>query len=377
MMPRERIVNQILGREVDRIPALGGWFHGPRNLARLAAMGLDEYLADPFGNLIKANRALGVDGMLISLIVPSTADEVRSGGAVMERDHTEHTPEDLERRGGEVPGTESEVLADFGAGAVETAYRKTLTDFAAAYGDIVLIPTFWESVTSFMLYQQYGYGAYLEACALYPEQVERIYWQSSVCCRARNEILVRLYDELGVIPMLFAGHDICINTGPMVSPAFLRERYWPHVRHAIEPLVEAGIRVVHHCDGNVMPVIDDMIAAGFSGFQGFQYELGVDGFEIARRKSAKGERLLFMAGLNVTRTLPFGTTDDVRDEIEYVLDFTDGGKGLLFFTSSSIGPEVPLENVTFAYGHIRDYDPTARRPHAGKWRPWPGRARDG
>ncbi|MFH1730617.1 MAG: hypothetical protein ABIF82_03070 [Planctomycetota bacterium] len=36
-----------------------------------------------------------------------------------------------------------------------------------------------------------------------------------------------------------------------------------------------------------------------------------------------------MAGLNVTRTPPFGTTDDVRDETEYVLDYTDGGKGLL------------------------------------------------
>jgi len=372
---RERIVNQILGREVDRVPAIGGWFHGPHNLARLAGMGLDEYLADPFGNLIKANRALGVDGMIISLIVPSTADEIRSGGAVMERDHTEHTPEDLKRRGGDVPDAEEAVLAGFDAAAAEDACRKTLTDFTAAYGDIVLIPTFWESVTTFMLYAQYGYGAYLEACALYPEQVERIYWQSSVCCRARNEILVRLYDELDVIPMLFAGHDICINTGPMVSPVFLRERYWPHVRHAIEPLVDAGIRVVHHCDGNVMPVIDDMIAAGFSGFQGFQYECGVDGFEIARRRSAKGERLLFMAGLNVTRTLPFGTAGDVRDEVEYVLDYTDGGKGLLFFTSSSIGPEVPLENVTFAYDYIRGCDLNMPRPSAGAPRPWPWSAR--
>jgi len=48
----------------------------------------------------------------------------------------------------------------------------------------------------------------------------------------------------------------------------------------------------------------------------------------------------------------------------------------LFFTSSSIGPEVPLENVTFAYGHIRDYDPTTPRPNAGKWRPWPWPVRD-
>lgn len=82
-----------------------------------------------------------------------------------------------------------------------------------------------------------------------------------------------------------------------------------------------------------------------------------------------------MAGLNVTRTLPFGTAGDVRDEVEYVLDYTDGGKGLLFFTSSSIGPEVPLENVTFAYDYIRGCDPNMPRPSAGVPRPWPWSAR--
>ena len=60
---------------------------------------------------------------------------------------------------------------------------------------------------------------------------------------------------------------------------------WPHAKLSLEPFVDAGIRLIHHCDGNVMPLIDDMIAAGFSGFQGFQYECGVDLTELRRRRS--------------------------------------------------------------------------------------------
>ena len=91
--------------------------------------------------------------------------------------------------------------------------------------------------------------------------------------------------------------------------------------------MDAGVRLIHHCDGDVRPVVDDFIAIGFSGFQGFQYELGVDPYDLKQRRSRLGEELLFFTGLSVSRTLPFGTPEDVRDEVDYFLDFTDGGRG--------------------------------------------------
>jgi len=93
----------------------------------------------------------------------------------------------------------------------------------------------------------------------------------------------------------------------MVRPEFLRTAFWPHVKYSMEPYLDAGIRFIHHCDGNVMPLVDDMVAAGYSGFQGFQYECGVDIYELRKHRSLKGEEMLIMGGLSVTRTLPFGT----------------------------------------------------------------------
>jgi ribonuclease HIII len=48
----------------------------------------------------------------------------------------------------------------------------------------------------------------------------------------------------------------------------------PGAADAILEAAEAGIRLIHHCDGNVTPIIDDMLAAGYTGFQGFQHRFG-------------------------------------------------------------------------------------------------------
>ena len=123
------------------------------------------------------------------------------------------------------------------------------------------------------------------------------------------------------------------------------------------------------------PVVDDFIAIGFSGFQGFQYELGVDPYDLKQRRSRLGEEMLFFAGLSVSRTLPFGTPDDVRDEVDYFLDFTDGGKGLFLVTSNVTGVEVPPANLREAYRYVKTWDPA--QPRIVRWRAWPWRQTHG
>ncbi len=370
MISKERVLRQIRGETIDHIPLLGGWFFGVKNLAALAGLSIEDYLANPVVNLVKANRALGVDCM-IDPIVSTRRDQVRTG-EILDADYMHYEPESLQGDADAIPERENSVIASLDLAQIEVEYREKLMYWKQILGDVVLIPTFWEAVPNFQLYGHYGYQAYLTAIALYPESVGRLYWRSAVESRARNVILARLIRELDLAPILFTGHDICTNAGPMCSLDFLRQYYFPLVRHALEPFVDAGIRVVRHCDGNVMPMIDDCIGAGYSGFQGFQYECGVDPFAIAQRRSTTGDSLIFFAGLNVTRTLPFGTIDDVREEIEYVMNFTSDGKGLFFFTSSSIGPEVPLKNVKYAYNYMADRE--CRQIEAPPvYREWPWR----
>jgi uroporphyrinogen decarboxylase len=211
---------------------------------------------------------------------------------------------------------------------------------------------------------------------MYPELVGRLYWQTAIQARLRSSILVKLFKELEIPPVLLAGHDICNNAGPMCSLEFLRKYYFPQEKYSLEPLVEAGIHVVRHCDGNIMPMLDDLFEVGYSGFQGFQYECGVDPYAIAGRKTATRETPIFFAGMNVTRTLPYGTPEDVREELEYVLDYTDGGNGLFFFSSSSICHDIPAENVRCAYEYAATIPCPSPRTQP-KRREWPWLSKEG
>jgi hypothetical protein len=278
-------------------------------------------------------------------------------------------PEALLARAESLPDNEPAVLRDFDPVAAERKFRDYFETAFRDWAGIVPVPNFWELGGHFPLYVEFGYMAFLSACALYPDAVGKIWWAKSVLSRERAKILVRLYREYDLVPLLFCGEDLCNNQGPMVAPAMLRQHYFPTVRMILEPLVNAGIRVVHHCDGDVRPVLNDFLACGFSGFQGFQYELGVDPYERRRLRSARGEEPILFTGLSVTRTLPFGTPAEVRDEVDYLFDATDGGRGMFLFTSNVTGYEVPVENLRTAYRYTKTLRRSAPRPAAP--RPWP------
>lgn len=366
MTSRERILNQIAGKPVDRIPMLGGWNLGVDNICNLAEITRDEYVANPFEAVMQANRNLHVDSLVLSPIVPNPESELRTC-LIEEHNFEKIEPETLLEDANRIPDTEKEIVTKYDTAEIEVGLRSQYANFISKIGEMAVIPTHWNSIANFSLYGKYGYEAFLGATALYPEAVEKIFWESSIHTREFNKILLKMFEEFNLPPVLFCGCDICIGQGPLVSPRFLKEHYWQHAKNSIKPLLDAGIRLVYHCDGNVMPIIEDVVKIGFSGFQGFQYEFGVDPYKI--RESVKGCPPLFFAGLSVTKTLPSGTVEDVKKEVEYAMDFTRGGEGLFLFTSNVTGIDVPVENLKAAYAHQETLVPGS--VITTKWQEWP------
>ncbi|MBI5723562.1 MAG: hypothetical protein HZA50_06360 [Planctomycetes bacterium] len=365
---KERLKRAARRQEVDRIPSIGGWMNGVKNLAELAGICIDRYLADPPAGVVLANKALNVDGM-VSPVVPTDVGQIRTG-AVEESSFDSVEPEDIVKFADSLPDGEKEILADFDPATEERKFRDYFDNAFKNWRGIEPIPNFWHLGGHFPLYTQFGYVAFLSACALYPQAVGKIWRVRSVRSRESAKILARLYRQYDLVPLLFCGEDICNNQGPMVSPLMLREFYFPTVKMILAPLVEAGVRIVHHCDGDVRPVVGDFIDIGFSGLQGFQYELGLDPREFRRMKSARGEELIFFASMSVTRTLPFGEPQDVRDEVDYLIDCTDGGRGMFLFSSNVIGVEVPPANIRAGYEYIKTIDPARPRPNPRSAWPW-------
>jgi uroporphyrinogen decarboxylase len=206
-----------------------------------------------------------------------------------------------------------------------------------------------------MWYNEFGYEQYLSALALSPDSAERLFEFSAEEARFKNRIIAKIIKEHSFVPIILLGQDICGTDGPMVSPEFLRRYYFPHVKTALAPLHDAGIRTVWHCDGNVLPILEDILDLGVHGLQGFQEEKGVRLADLVKRRSKAGHKLIFFGSVSVSHTLPFGTVEDVKKAVEYSVDAVADDGILFLFTANTVNPDVPLENIIAMYEHAHRY----------------------
>ena len=194
------------------------------------------------------------------------------------------------------------------------------------------------------LYADYGYENYFMAYALYPDVIERGFKINADASVVHNRIAARAIVEGGLPKLVRLDHDMADSRGTLVHVNTLDDRWFPHFARAIQPLLDAGIRLIWHCDGNLMEMVPRLLECGLGGFQGFQYEDGMDYERICRMKTRDGDDLLIIAGVSVTTTLPHGTPADVRRQMGWLVE--KGPKvGLMLGCSSSIVPGVPIENM--------------------------------
>ena len=193
-------------------------------------------------------------------------------------------------------------------------------------------------------YGAYGYENYFMAYALYPEVMERCFKLQGDVGEKHNAIAARAILEGGLPRLVRLDSDMADSRGMLVNVKSLDKLWLPHFARAIQPLLDAGVRLIWHCDGNLMDLVPRLLEAGLGGFQGFQYEDGMDYERICKMKTRDGDGLLIMAGVSVTRTLPFGTVDDVRREVKWLVE--KGPKvGLILGASSSVAPGAKRENI--------------------------------
>ncbi|MFH1571073.1 MAG: uroporphyrinogen decarboxylase family protein [Gemmatimonadota bacterium] len=195
-----------------------------------------------------------------------------------------------------------------------------------------------------LAYGAYGYVPYFSACALYPEVLERHFALQADVAVTRNRGAARAYAEGGLPPLYRLDHDMADSRGTLTRPEWLDRRWLPHFARSVEPLVRAGVKLIWHCDGNLMAMVPRLLEVGLAGFQGFQYEDGMDYERICRMRTRDGADLVIIAGVSVTTTLPFGSPQDVRDEIDFLVE-RGPRTGLFLGGSSTIAPGTPWANI--------------------------------
>lgn len=317
-----------------------------------------DYWADPEGVFVEFVRRVGAN-LIIQWYYPGEGQRRLECGEIMHDPHPWeaagfHTPEDVLRYIEGLPEDEA-VEREYDVAGVAQGYAATVRAHQELFGgDALVIDGFGQA--DFMGgYNVFGYENYLAAAALYPEAMRRYYHHTALLGRLANQAIVEAMDRWELPRFVYSGQDICGANGPLMSPTMLRELYFPELDWCMEPLREGNVGVIWHCDGNIMPILDDLLGLGVVGLQGFEEEHGVDYELLCRLKAPDGGPLVMLGCVSVVTTLPFGSEDDVRRSVERSFTAAGRGRGHVLSTTSSTLPGTPFANIDAMFEHTRSF----------------------
>jgi len=133
--------------------------------------------------------------------------------------------------------------------------------------------------------------------------------------------------------------DYCLNTGPFLSPSMFSEFVTPYLAKLIKGYRDMGFYTIKHTDGNIMPILDQLVETNPHALHSIDPQAGVD---IAQVKRLAGDKVCLIGNVNCG-LLQTGTEDEVRESARYSLKHGMPGGGYIFSTSNCIYTGMPLE----------------------------------
>lgn len=161
---------------------------------------------------------------------------------------------------------------------------------------------------------------------------------------------VRRFAEMGVDAISIGG-DIAHKDGLFMRPATWRKHLKWRDAALIEEARKHGVRYFYfHTDGNLMEVMEDLLEMGFNIIDPIQPEC-MNPYEVKERF---GGRMVLHGTVSSQRTLPFGTVEQVREEVRERVSGCGYDNGLVIAPNNVVQFDVPLENLLAVYDTVKE-----------------------
>jgi len=136
--------------------------------------------------------------------------------------------------------------------------------------------------------------------------------------------------------------DFAYKNGPFFSPAHYRKLLAPAHKKMFQPFRKRGLPVILHTDGDVRPIIPDLLEVGVTALHPLEAKAGMDVRELKRQY---GDRLAFHGNIDV-RALS-GSLEDVKREILSKVPTACEGGGYILGSDHSVPSSVSLRNYEY------------------------------
>jgi len=133
--------------------------------------------------------------------------------------------------------------------------------------------------------------------------------------------------------------DYCFNSGPFLSPGQFGEFVAPYLAKLIAGYRDLGFYSIKHTDGNIMPIIDQLIQTKPDALHSLDPQGGVD---IAEIKKQYGKDVCLIGNVNCG-LVDTGTDEEVIESARYALTHGMPSGGYIFSTSNCVYTGMRLE----------------------------------
>ena len=133
----------------------------------------------------------------------------------------------------------------------------------------------------------------------------------------------------------------------MFSPEQVRRFLLPRMKRMADLAHQAGAFVFHHNDGAIRKILPDMIDLGIDILNPIQWRC--KDMDRARLKQDFGRQVVFHGAMDNQYTLPFGSVEEVRQEVADNIRLLGAGGGYILAPCHNIQPVSPPENIVAMY----------------------------
>ena len=136
--------------------------------------------------------------------------------------------------------------------------------------------------------------------------------------------------------------DLGHQTGPMMSPDTFHDLIFPYYKRVGDMLKKSKMHFwLHSCGDNTL-LLPDLIESGLTVFHPVQKHT-MDEVSVSAQF---GDRLTFLAGIDVQHTLQEKDAEGVRKEVRFLIDTFDGPDGgMCIAAGNGIVSGTPFENI--------------------------------
>ncbi|MGI6778535.1 MAG: uroporphyrinogen decarboxylase family protein [Acetivibrionales bacterium] len=166
----------------------------------------------------------------------------------------------------------------------------------------------------------------------------------------------RVLDETGdLIQVVQEADDLGTQNSLIISPSLYRKYIKPLHKELFSFIhSKTKAKIFLHCCGSIIDLIPDLIEVGLDIINPVQFNAAR--MDAANLKKTFGKDLTFWGGgVDTQKILPFGTPQEVSDNVKRQIEILAPGGGFVFNTVHNIQSDVPPENLMAMFETFKQY----------------------